>query len=137
MDPLTAIQGVLTIAKGINNTKLTQEIINLQQSVLKVVTENNEFLKANLRLQSELDILKMQLEVKGKIELRDGAYWVDEKGPYCIKCYDKDGQLRAVVNNKLENKMHCPSCDYTYQTEEQVQKQIKENEDFYNFARNQ
>lgn len=125
MEILAALQGVLNLAQGLNNTKLTQEIINLQQNVLKVVTENNDFLKANLKLQSEIEELKSKLEIKEKIRFDGKAYWLGEDGPFCVKCYDTNKKLCRIIEDESYLKMKCASCDYTYQTESQRDEELK------------
>lgn len=124
MEVLATLQSILGLAQGINNTKLTQEIINLQQSVLKVVTENNDFLKANLKLQTEIEELKSKLEVKEKIRFDGKAYWLGEDGPYCVRCYDTDKKLCRIIEDTDYLQMKCASCTYKYQTEEQKKEEL-------------
>lgn len=126
MDLLKVIQDILNIAQGINNTKLTQEIINLQQSVLKVVTENANLVKDNIRLQNEIDSLKKHVEIKEKHIYKDGAYWVDNEGPFCTRCFDADSQLIRGKCHPFRSKMICPNCKTTWKTDEQLK--VNENQ---------
>ncbi|CEP41608.1 Uncharacterised protein [[Clostridium] sordellii] len=120
MDLLKIIQDIVNISQGINNTKLTQEIINLQQSVLKVVTENAALGKDNIRLQTEIDLLKKNAEIKEKQIYKDGAYWVDNDGPFCTRCFDADSKhIRGKIHSS-RGEWYCPNCKTTWKTEEQL-----------------
>lgn len=127
MEILAALQGVLTLAQGINNTKLTQEIINLQQSILKVVTENNDLVKENIKLQTEIDLLKKDAEIKGKKLFKDGAYWIDNDGPFCTRCFDDESKLIRGRCYTHRNQMYCPNCKTTWKTDEQLKISINQS----------
>ena len=121
MDLLKVTQDIINIAQGMNNTKLTQEIINLQQSVLKVVTENAALVKDNIRLQTEIDLLKKDAEIKEKQIYKDGAYWIDNDGPFCTRCFDVDSKLIRGRCYHHRSEMYCPNCKTTWKTDEQLQ----------------
>lgn len=120
MDLLKITQDIVNIAQGINNTKLMQEIINLQQSVLKVVTENAALGKDNIRLQTEIDLLKKNAEIKEKQIYKDGAYWVDNDGPFCTRCFDADSKLIRGKIHSNKGDLYCPNCKTTWKTEKQL-----------------
>lgn len=126
------LKSVSDSSKDIN---LGSQIIDLQTSAMelieknsKLVEENNNLTKQVIELKQDIEELKKQKDMSDKIELKDNAYWIEGKGPYCTACYHKDGNLVPMTENRgIRANMSCSVCGHTYQTEEQYKHQ-KENE---------
>ena len=65
--------------------------------------------------------LEAKLQVKGKVEWRDPAYWVADgpqaNGPCCQKCYDTEGKLVRLQDDR-DGTYSCMACKCQYSTPE-------------------
>jgi hypothetical protein len=61
------------------------------------------------------------LDLKGRVLLRDSAYWLlDEQqdkivdGPFCANCYDADKSKHRLLPDKDEPQVKCPTCKIVF-----------------------
>lgn len=140
MEFLVVLKAMTDVLKSVSDTSkdidFSSKIIDLQTSAMelieknsKLVEENNSLIKQVIELNKEIEELEKQKDMSDKIELKDNAYWIDGKGPYCMACYHKDSKLIPMTENRgVRGNMSCSVCGHTYQTEEQY-KQQEENKE--------
>lgn len=110
MSILDDLKSVVTTIQKIDNIELYRQILNLQQEVLSLVSENVE-LKATLSAANE------QLARKQTLRFEYNAYWAGETletsdGPFCAKCWDTNEQLvRMLVADRNPQWSRCHACD--------------------------
>lgn len=93
--------------------ELTQQVIELQQTLLALLAENAEAVGRNMELTKELDRLKQVLEKREAFEFDRNAYWRVEgdsrDGPFCSRCFDADSKAVRLTENTT-NRGVCPNC---------------------------
>lgn len=75
----------------------------------------------NIELRAEVLRLKEALAKKSEVVFEVNKYWVnlngEKHGPYCQKCYDKDGKLIRLQQDEVQGYGHywrCTTCTESY-----------------------
>jgi hypothetical protein len=109
---LKTITGVIRDAGKID---LTQQVIDLQQTLLALLAENAELTARTLELSRERDAARALLEVRDAFAFDQNAYWRIEAevrdGPYCSRCFDAENKAVRLTQNTT-NVGACPNCKH-------------------------
>jgi hypothetical protein len=99
---IDTVKDVATLVQKFDNMDLIKRMIELQQQVHELVTEN-------LQTKEENRIFKEKLTTREQLVFKKNAYWHGEDGPFCSRCFDADGLvLRMHVRSGYEPQ--CPKC---------------------------
>jgi hypothetical protein len=107
MAPTTAaataqiLNGIWTALQNMSERVEASNDSALKESFGKLLDDLNSLRRVVLQLTEENDALRSpQLETLPKPEIRQvgevNYYYLGEKGPYCQKCYDKQGKLVSL-----------------------------------------
>lgn len=108
MSILDDLKNVASTIQKIDNIELYRQILDLQNEVLQVVTENME-------LKGQLARAREQLSVRQSLRFENNAYWTGEDletsdGPFCAKCWDTKQQLVRMLVSNDPRWSRCHSC---------------------------
>ena len=110
MSLLEDLKSVVGTIQKIDNIELYRQILDLQNEVLQVVTENTELKSRVAKLIEEADLQR-------SLRFEFNTYWSGETletsdGPFCSKCWDADHKLvRLHLVTPNPNYSRCPVCD--------------------------
>jgi hypothetical protein len=111
---LTSIQSVIGVLRKAGNIEATQHVIDLQQTLTQLATENAQRLETNMHLRDEVRSLGDALRLKDELRFARNAYWKGEgydeaNGPFCSRCCDVDHKaVRMVALSRQVAR--CPNC---------------------------
>lgn len=91
--------------------------IDEYQKILELI--DNSFAKREKieLLDKENKELKEKLRFSNKVTIKKGAYWVNEDGPFCTRCFDKNKELiRIHPTFPGSDLSFCPECKNTFNT---------------------
>jgi len=135
MDPISAITTALTSIKTASEIArlLIDADVSLEKAELKLKLAEIVDALASAKLQmadtkqivadKDVTIARLQeaLDLKGRMVLRDSAYWLlDEQqdkivdGPFCTNCYEADRIKRTLLPDKDEPQVKCPNCKIVF-----------------------
>lgn len=104
---MTLYDGLKDAAKVLREAdKLEQykEIVDAMQKMIEMQTRIGE-------LEDELLELKKVRDLSEQLEYQDKAYWLDEDGPFCSRCWDADKTLvRLRQQNDQKSDFDCDNC---------------------------
>jgi len=104
----SALRALGVLAKRAGNIDLYNQIINMQQTVLELVSERladgekiNGLTQEVVALQQKIAGLEGQLSLRDEMSFKDGAYWRvrrdrPEEGPLCARCFDQHARLARM-----------------------------------------
>jgi hypothetical protein len=96
---------VLKVADTLNNRDLYKKLSELQSSVFALQEENNA-LRDQLRQRDE------QRDISSRLRPRDNAYYLDDDGPFCMRCWDVDRKLVRERAGATHGTHYCAECSY-------------------------
>lgn len=73
-------------ATGANDLQLKGVLLDIQDAVYELQDENRE-------LRLKVEELENNNILGSEIEFKSGAYYRNEDGPFCTKCWDVDNKL--------------------------------------------
>lgn len=77
-------------AGGANDQQTVSLLKDIQLEVYDLIEENRE-------LRNQIQELKNEKDISSKLEFANDAYYYNNKGPYCTKCWDVDSILVRMV----------------------------------------
>ena len=80
-----------------------EKIIKLQDDSFRNRERIEELLMENKELRE-------RLTVAGEIKLQNNAYYIGERGPFCMHCYDDERKLITLPERPGFETLHCPKC---------------------------
>lgn len=86
MNLYEGIKDAAKVLQQADNVELYSKLIDLSREALEVTEENK-------RLKKEIDDYKKAKDIEDRLVFRDNAYYLNEEGPYCSVCWDKDKKL--------------------------------------------
>ena len=105
MGVIETVKDIGVLVQKLDNMDLVKRLVELQEQVYEVVTENRDLKEQNRSLREKL-------ATRQQLAFRKNAYWRDDDGPFCSRCWDSDGQL---VRLQTQQGYHpqCPKCDHS------------------------
>jgi regulator of replication initiation timing len=91
---------------------LQSQLLDAQSQLSELIEEISKLRQANEALRTEMKNLK-------ELEFRQGLYWrkgegIEDKGPFCPTCFDKDRKLIHLLPWGAEAKgFRCHVCNFT------------------------
>jgi hypothetical protein len=99
MGVIDTVKEMGTLIQKLDNLDLLKRMVELQEQVSTLVTENRD-------VRDENRVLRDRLSTRDQMAFRDNAYWKGEEGPYCLCCFDAEG----LAMRMLVGKGYYPSC---------------------------
>ena len=107
---IEAVDRLITGLKAVRDVAQRMHDVELQRALADVILDSAQ-LKAdmatlreeNTSLREEVGQLRRQADMRSKIEIRDGMYYLTEpiggypQGPFCTRCFDSDGKLITLM----------------------------------------
>lgn len=101
--------GILETLKDFVTVVQKADNIDLMKGLLEVQTQTDALLEESLRVKAENAQLREQLATRDRLQFKRNAYWMDDAGPFCSKCWDSEAKL--VRLHVLRSKTPwCPAC---------------------------
>lgn len=97
------IKDLYAILKEAGKIDEYQKILELLDDSLKNREKIEELINENKQL-------KEQLAVAGKIRFENNAYYLEQDGPFCMNCYDRDRKLIRLPERPGFDSLQCPTC---------------------------
>ncbi|WP_127849714.1 hypothetical protein [Lacticaseibacillus hulanensis] len=104
----TLFKDISEHVKKTRNLELTNDLLDLQQKMLELFTENQDLKQQLADMQSEQDLAH-------KVVFQGGAYYNKEtlEGPFCTSCWESEKKLIHLTTSTL--RVHgvqsmCPNC---------------------------
>jgi len=106
VDPIAAVKDLANLVKKYNDIDLNRKITDLSYEVF-------ELAQSNLKLKDQVAKLEASLSLRESLVPRNNFYWLikgdGEDGPFCMRCYDKDGAPRRMISDH-GRAFTCPAC---------------------------
>ncbi len=103
-DELKSVASVLQEAGKIEQYKqileILQQLLEMQNKIIALETDNKK--------------LKNKLEISAELVYKNNAYWKQDDGPFCIRCWDKNKDLIRLKTYQGSSGAHCPECNNSY-----------------------
>ena len=100
---LDYIKALATIYKESNKIEEYTKIMELHDRVKKMQQESDALREENRKLKNE---------IREKAEFKNGAYWLNGKGPFCPRCLEKDCELITIFkSDPVDIFAKCPVCE--------------------------
>ena len=110
---LGTLKTITGVMKDAGRIDLTQQVIELQQTLIALLGENTELAGHKHELEKRLRELDSTLDQKEEFVFDRDAYWrVDGDstvGPFCSKCFDVDSKTVRMHKAQSGYSM-CPNC---------------------------
>lgn len=97
MGILDTLKETVSLMQKIDNVDLYRRMLELQTQVMALFEENRS--------------LKEQLATRAQLTFKKNAYWMNDDGPFCSRCWDTEGKL-VRLHLRQECIPHCPSCKH-------------------------
>ena len=99
MSIIDTVKDIGVLIQKIDNLELLKRMVELQEQVYALVSENRDLKEANRGLSEKL-------QTREQMQFRQNAYWRGDEGPFCSQCFDAEGlSVRMHVG-----KGHSPIC---------------------------
>ena len=103
MGVIETMKDLGVLIQKLDNMELVKRLVELQEQVYAVVTENRDLKEQNRSLQEKLSI-------RQSVDFRKNSYFKGDDGPFCSRCYDAEGVL-VRLHQQQGWKPKCPKCD--------------------------
>ena len=122
---LTTLKAIAVVAKRAGDVTLYDQIINLQQTVLELVSDRSgdaeeisRLRQGVVTLREKVVELEQALGLRDEMTFRGEAYWrvrhgQEDEGPLCPRCYDGQDRL-ARMRDRGNGYTCCVVCDYCF-----------------------
>jgi len=125
MDALGTVDRVIAVVKRLRELSQKLHDAELHSLIADLVSESAdlklklaEMRSENLQLREKVDELEHKVDVRSKVELRDGFYYLTQsiqgysEDPFCATCLDTEGilvTLRRTYTQNFRTKQVTPS----------------------------
>lgn len=86
MNLYEGIKDAAKVLQKAGNIELYLKLIDLSREALELTEENK-------KLKEEINDYRKVKNLEDKLIFKDNAYYLNEEGPYCSTCWDKDKKL--------------------------------------------
>ena len=117
---IDGIKAVREIARRIQNAELQSQIANLMVSSADLKMEIADLKSEILRLREENSTLKKKADLRAKMRVEKRMLYPREEipgygsGPFCPICFEKDGYLLTLWQNRTTGRWLCDNCKSVY-----------------------
>jgi hypothetical protein len=110
---IATLKSVAAVVRESGKIDLTQQVIDLHQTLIALLADNAELVSKNRDLQEHMAEISAVLEAREAFVFDRNAYWRSEgqtaDGPFCSRCFDADSKaVRLTQNTKAIGV--CPNC---------------------------
>ena len=102
MGAIDTLKELGTLVQKLDNLELLKRMVELQEQVFSLVTENQELRRESQRLSE-------QLAQRDQMEFRQNSYWKRDEGPFCSRCFDVERKSVRMLKSE-EYYPQCPNC---------------------------
>ncbi len=107
MSAIEQLKEIAKLVQKLGDLELLKRISDLQ-------TEVFELHDANRTLRDRLSELEGKLAFRDRLVHEHNSYWLKDgekvDGPFCARCYDKDGAARRMLEIDSGRALGCPTC---------------------------
>lgn len=86
MGVIETVKDIGVLVQKLDNMELVKRLVELQEQIYEVVTENRD-------LKERVRGLQEQLAMREQLVFRKNAYWTGDDEPFCSRCWDGEGQI--------------------------------------------
>jgi len=97
MSIIDTLKETVGLMQKIDNIDLYRRMLELQTQVMALFEENRS--------------LKEQLATRAQLKFKKNAYWMNDDGPFCSRCWDAESKL-VRLHQQEGCVPRCPSCDH-------------------------
>lgn len=91
------------VADAVNNSELYKKLAEIQRDFFALQEENNQ-------LKQELCQRDERQNIAGRLRVQDNAYYLENDGPYCMRCWDVDSKLVREKLGATRGTHFCVEC---------------------------
>jgi hypothetical protein len=112
---VATLKTLATVLKEAGKIDLTQQVIELQQTLLGLLAANTDLATTNQDYRAKISELITALDMKAAFYFAQNAYWSGQPwardGPFCSRCFDVDQKaVRLTLNSPAVGV--CPHCKH-------------------------
>ncbi len=111
---VATIKTIAGVAQQAGRIDLTQQVIDLQQTLLAIVGQNAQLTDELSRLQTENRRLREEADEKLRLRFERECYWRIEgeakEGPFCSRCFDVERKL-VRLHASYNGYFNCLNCE--------------------------
>ncbi len=95
------------VSKKFHDAELQNILADLMINIADLKTELAKSRDENLQLRSQNDDLAKKVDIRSKVEIRDGLYYLAQpvqgysEGPFCPVCLDHDGAAIGLIRTHM------------------------------------
>jgi hypothetical protein len=124
---LTSVKTAIEITKAIKGSgdalqkaELNTKMVELLETLVEAKSEIINLKETINEKDQEINNLKQQLYTKENLVFERPYYFHildngEKDGPFCQNCYDKDGKLIRLQNERTRGSWHCRTCTCSFQ----------------------
>ena len=102
MGVIETMKDIGVLVQKLDNMDLVKRLVELQEQIYAVVSENRDVKEENRALREKLN-------TREQLVFRKNAYWKGDEGPFCSRCFDAEGAL-VRMHTRAEFNPQCPKC---------------------------
>jgi hypothetical protein len=110
---ISTIRTISNVVQQAGKLELTQQVIDLQQTLLQLVAQNAELTASVARLEGDNRQLRDEAELRRQLAFQRDSYWRldgdSRDGPFCSRCFDVDRKT-VRLHAKYHGYYSCPNC---------------------------
>lgn len=112
---VSGVQKVRDVSKKMNDAEMQNTVADLMLNIAEFKLESVQLVTENAELRQETQQLRTQADIRSKVGLRNGYYYLTEEipgysnGPFCPLCLDDDGKL-ITMRHGGGDKYFCTRC---------------------------
>lgn len=111
---LSAVKTIAGVAKEAGRIDLTQQVIDLQQTLLELLAQNTELAAKVATLEDAVRKYERDERRDEEFTYERNSYWRvaegEPDGPYCGNCFDSDSKA-VHLQPRANGYWACPSCN--------------------------
>jgi hypothetical protein len=121
---VATVQKLKEVAQKMKDADTRNLVADLNMTLADLKLQFADLQEENIRLKGELRKAHESEELRGKLAVKDGLYYLNQPiagrpdGPYCTRCFDVEGKLVLVVAFtgafREFGKYNCPNCKAHY-----------------------
>ena len=111
-DLFSVAERAYKVSQRLRDVELNEVIVDLRLMAAGLKADMGELRAENAELRESVRALKQKADIRSKVEMRNGLYYLGEpmqgygEGPFCTVCLDVDGILVSVHKTFTEKLDH-------------------------------
>jgi len=100
---ITGLKTMRDVAQRMHDAELQSALADVTLDSAQLKADMATLREENATLREEVQKLRRVADLRSKVELRNGMYYLTERisgyaeGPFCTRCFDSDGKLITLM----------------------------------------